>query len=122
MRLPAGQGGGSRADLVRIFARVLPLFHAMCKGSPVDLTAPFTLRARVSSMYGSEMYVCCSAVGLCGDIRLLCWGSSRCVMMRCRVCSMRLCGYPLLVKIDAILSIPRFLHSEFDPSLIARSI
>ena len=72
VRLPAGQGGGSRADLVRTLARVLPLFHAMRKGSPVDFTAPFTLRARVSSMYGSEMYVCCSTAGLCGEVCLLC--------------------------------------------------
>ena len=72
VRLPAGQGGGSEADLVRILARVLPLFHAIRTRSPVDLTAPFTLRARVSSIYGSEMYVCCSTVALCGEDRLLC--------------------------------------------------
>ena len=28
VRLPAGHGGGSRADLVRMLAKVLPLFHA----------------------------------------------------------------------------------------------
>ena len=54
---PAGQGGLSKADLITCLASVFPLDQTTRVFRPDDLTAPFTRRASVSSMYGRDMYV-----------------------------------------------------------------
>ena len=54
---PRGQGGGSRDDRMRVFARVRPLFHAMAMLRSDDLAAALILWLSRSSMKGSDMYV-----------------------------------------------------------------
>ena len=110
-RFPAGQDGGSKADLVRQSDSVLPPFHGTRKGSLDAFTAEFICLVSLSSTKGRVIYV--------SWVRVVCFGGFLvaresvlvCLMSfdttRRLVCAIIFSGYPFAEKSFSIREMPR---------------